>query len=124
MATNPIESALGWVKDQATFLQTLLVDTLHWPADEKVERVADIAFGWSEDDLRSQGLLESQLQEGQVWQVQPFRTDQPWGIFLLEFNRPDLFSAKGGMTGATGVLRKVLRGLVPSRRRDPELKAW
>src|SRR5262249_44737964 len=34
------------------------------------------------------------------------------------------FTARGGLTGATGALRKVLRGLVPSRRRDPDLQSW
>jgi type I restriction-modification system DNA methylase subunit len=119
-----IEAALSRVTDQASFLQKLLIETLDWPADETIERVADIAYGWSDDDLRSQGMVRGQLQEGQVWQFQPFRADQPWGIFLLQFNRADLFGSRGGLTGATGVLRKVLRGLVPSRRRDPALKAW
>ena len=119
-----IETALGRVTDQASFLQSFLVDALDWPVGDSIERVERISYGWSDDELRSQGLVRDQLQEGSVWQLQPFHTDQPWGIFLLEFNRPDLFGAKGNLTRATGLLRKVLRGLVPSRRRDPALATW
>ena len=125
IAAHEIEQTINRVQDQAGFLQKLLVETLDWPpGNEKIERVSDIAYGWSADDLRGQGLVRSQLQDGQVWQFQPFRSDQPWGIFLLEFNRPDLFVDRSGLTGATSVLRKVLRGLVSSRRGDASLKNW
>lgn len=119
-----IESALGRVKDQGSFLCDLLTDTLDWPVAESIERVEDIAYGWSDDDLQSQGLIRSELEDGQAWQFQPFRGDQPWGIFLLQFSRPAPFTARGGLTGATGVLRKILRGLVPKARRNPALKSW
>src|SRR5205085_7625441 len=46
---------------------------------------------------------------------QPFRNGQPWGVFLLEFTNGKIYRS---------VLRQVLRGLVPSRRRDPSLTAW
>jgi hypothetical protein len=111
------------VTDHATLLNALLAETLDWPLADKIARIDDIAYGWSQEELRAQD-LEKHLLAGQVWQIQPFRTHQPWGIFLLEFKRSDLFGSKGAMTGATGLLRKVLRGLVPSRRRDPALSAW
>ncbi len=120
---HDIEAALKRVKDQESFLQELLVRTLEWPLDEQIERIDDIAYGWSADDLRAQS-LNAQLLEGQIWQVQPLRQGQPWGIFLLQFRRPDHFGSKHGLTGTTGTLRKVLRGLVPCRRRDPRLSAW
>jgi hypothetical protein len=49
-----------------------------------MEKIPDIAYGWSADDLRAQG-LEKHLPDGQIWQIQPFRNQQPWGIFLLEY---------------------------------------
>ena len=49
---------------------------------------------------------------------------QPWGVFLLEFASDAHFTTRGGLYGATGTLREVLRGLVPSRKRDPGLPEW
>jgi hypothetical protein len=39
--------------------------------------------------------------------------DNPWGIFLIEFKHADAFTTGRGMTGP---LRRILRGLVPSKR--------
>jgi hypothetical protein len=122
-APHEIEAALKRVKDQESFLQALLAETLEWPIAERIERVEDIAYGWSEEDLRAQE-LSAQLVDGQIWQFQPFRAGQPWGIFLLQFRRPEHFGSRHGLTGTAGTLRRVLRGLVPSRRRDPGLTAW
>jgi len=103
-----IAQALAEVSDRTSLLQRLLAQTLEWPIEDHVQKIDDIAYGWTQDDLRGQG-LETHLPDGQAWQFQPFRSEQPWGIFLLEFKRADLFGTKGTMTGATGVLRKVLR---------------
>ncbi len=124
MATPPqIQRTLDRVHDRATFLQTFLAETLDWPIDQGIEDPEEITYAWGEDDLRTQG-LDRQLVDAQVRQFRPFRTGQPWGIFLLEFRSPHHFDAAHGLAGATGTLRKVLRGLVPSRRRDPALAAW
>ncbi len=103
--------------------QRVAAGALEWPHEEDAEKIDDIGYGWSQDDLRISG-LERQILDGQVWQIQPFRGDQPWGIFLLEFNRPDFFGPRGALSGATGTLRKILRGLVPSRRGNPALRSW
>jgi hypothetical protein len=124
MATGQqIKEAVGRVKDQRGFLRGLLADTLDWPIPEQIEDVQDLGYGWTAEDLRAQG-LERHLLDGQVWQIQALRHGQPWGIFLLELKDPAHFKARGGFAGATATLRKVLRGLVPTRRRDPALMAW
>ncbi len=115
-----IEHALRDVRDQASFVQRLLIDALGWPIDESAAEVNDIAYYWSQDDLRASG-LEKNLVDGQIWQIQPLAGNQPWGVFLLEFKRPDAFVTGRGMAGP---LRKVLRGLVPSRRKDPGARSW
>src|SRR5205085_2796738 len=111
------------VHDRASFLQEFLAETLGWPIEQGIENPESISYAWSGDELQTQGLARHFV-DGQVRQLRPFHTGQPWGIFLLEFQLPHHFDTTHGLTGATGTLRKVLRGLVPSRRRDPSLAAW
>src|SRR5690606_10594252 len=117
---SQIEDALGAIRDQRSFFERLLRDTLEWPVDPDAESIEEIAYRWSAEDLRAEGLTKH-LIEGQVWQIPPFRSDQPWGVFILEFKHPEVFRADRGMAGT---LRKVLRGLVSSRRRQGNLPAW
>ncbi len=66
--------------------------------------------------------MDKHILEGQVWQIQPMLSGQQvWGIFILEFMNPDVF-IKG--KGITGLLRKVLKGLVPGRRKSSNLPSW
>lgn len=124
MATpTDIERAVRQVTDQESFVRGLLAETLEWEIPEGVERVEDISLGWSADELRARG-LESRLVSGHAWQIQALRHGQPWGIFLLEFASAAPFATRGGLSGATGTLRQVLRGLVPFRRHDSGLPAW
>ena len=117
--SQEIQQALSRVKDQQAFFKELLGQTLAWPtADAK--QVGEIAYGWSAQDLNASG-LDSQLVEGSIWQLQPAAKDQPWGVFVLEFKSEDSLSPRRGMAG---VLRKVLRGLISSRRKDPKLPSW
>ena len=108
-----IEKAIHQVKDQASFLQGLLADTLEWPIPEEIEDLHELAYGWTQEDLRAQG-LERHLLDGHVWQIQ-LRAGQPWGIFVVEFAHDQVYQT---------ALRQVLRGLVPSRRRVHNLPAW
>ena len=117
---HDLEIALQATRDRGSFLKNLLIDALEWPVPDHVESPEEIAFSWSAADLRTDGLDKS-LVDGQVWQIQSFRGNQPWGIFLLEFRQPDAFISGRGLTGP---LRKVLRGLVPSRRQNPDLASW
>jgi hypothetical protein len=123
VTAQKIEQAIHRVKDQSSFVQGLLAETLEWPIPEKIEAIPDLSYDWDETNLRAQG-LDLHLVEGQAWQIRSLRHGQPWGIFLLQFESEGHFAAQGGLSGATGTLRKVLRGLVPSRRRDPSLQEW
>lgn len=114
-----IATAVSRVHDQESFFKTLLAEQLGWPTGN-ISEIGDIAYGWSADDLSAAELNKS-LIDGNVWQIQPAEQGQPWGIFILEFKNPDALSPRRGMAG---VLRKVLRGLVASRRRDPKLPSW
>jgi len=115
-----IQQALERVRDQRSFLQALLIDALGWEVPEVAERIEDIAFGWSQEELRTAD-LSKHLLDGSVWQLQSLRKDQPWGVFILEFKNDDAFTTGRGLAGP---LRKVLRGLVPSRRKDAGAKSW
>ena len=114
-----LQDALPRVVDQQSFFKVLLGSTLDWPTQD-VDRIEDIAYGWTGNDLRAADLNRTLL-DGSVWQIQPAVTSQPWGIFVLRFNRPDLLSPHQGMAGT---LRAVLRGLVGSRRKDAQLPSW
>ena len=120
MATKTdIEHAIAKVQDQQSFFRGLLAETLDWPVGDATD-IGEIAYGWSEQDLNAAD-LKRHLVEGSAWQIQPSAKDQPWGVFALEFRHEDALSPGRGMAG---ILRKVLRGLVGSRRRDPKLPAW
>jgi len=115
-----IYQALQKVHDQRTFLNDLLLDSLEWPVEEGIENIEDISFVWTGEELRAMD-LDEHIAEGEILQLRNFRVDQPWGIFILEFRSPDIFT-KG--RGIITPLRKVLRGLVPSRRKTPHLASW
>jgi hypothetical protein len=117
--TKQIESALGKCVDQPSFFRFLLNDALEWPVSD-AQKIEDISFGWSAAELQAAG-IERQLVEGPIWQIQPLEQGQPWGIFVLEFKHADALSPRRGMAG---VLRRVLRGLVASRRKDPSRPSW
>ncbi len=114
-----IESAVKCARDQRAFIQDLLIDALGWDIDEQAEDIEEISFEWSADELRAEGLAKH-LVDGTIRQIRPM-AGNPWGIFILEFNRPDVFATGRGMTGP---LRKVLRGLVPSKKKKSSLASF
>jgi hypothetical protein len=114
-----IQAALSQVRDEQSFFERLLGGTLGWPVGD-VREIEDIAYAWSDEDLHAAD-LERRVVEGRAWQLQPLVENQPWGIFLLEFKQPDALGTRGGMAGT---LRKVLRGLVASRRKAAALPSW
>lgn len=114
-----IQSALSRVRDQPSFFQILLDDTLRWPVGDAQE-IEDLAYSWSGEELRAAD-LERRVVEGRAWQIQPLVQNQPWGIFVLEFKNPDALGTRGGMAGT---LRKVLRGVVASRQKASGLPSW
>ncbi|MDP2897028.1 MAG: N-6 DNA methylase [bacterium] len=115
-----LQKAIPIVKDQASFVQELLVGALGWPIEGGIEDLEDISYLWTSDELQVEG-LDERIRDGRVWQVQPLLANQPWGVFVLQFANPDVFVKGRGMTG---LLRKVLRNLVPRRQRSSDLPAW
>jgi hypothetical protein len=119
ISPTDIATALKNVRDQKTFLNDLLAETLNWPVSAGVTTTSEITYEWSEDELRARD-LNQKLVEGSIHQLK-LAGDQTWGIFILEFKRQDVFTADRGMTGT---LRKVLRGLVKSRNKPSTQPAW
>lgn len=116
---HDIETAIRETRDQKTFIQRLLIDALEWEIDERATDIEDISFDWSTTDLRAEG-LDKKIADGTIRQLRPMG-DNPWGIFLIEFNHPDAFTTGRGMTGP---LRRILRGLVPSKRKQSHLASF
>lgn len=114
-----IEKAIHKVDSQSAFIQELLIDALGWEIDEGTVDIEDISFEWSSEELRADG-LDAHLADGIIRQIRPVGNN-PWGIFILEFKRPGIFTTGRGMTG---ILRTVLRGLVPSKRKKSSLASF
>jgi hypothetical protein len=112
------EEALAKVTDESSFIQKLLIEALDWPIEGK--RVDDVSYQWSEKELRAAG-LEAKVVDSRIFQIANLDPNQPWGVFVIEFKHSDAFLAERGMTG---VLRQVLRGLVPSARKDASQPSW
>jgi len=117
-----IQQAIADVRDQASFIQRLLIDTLGWPVDQHAQCVDDIAYEWTAGELRADD-LDRHVVDNRICQLQPpADPPMPWGVFIVEFNSPDAFTTGRGMTGP---LRRILRGLVPKARGRPShLPAW
>ncbi|MCY3845726.1 MAG: Eco57I restriction-modification methylase domain-containing protein [Acidobacteria bacterium] len=115
-----VEQAVRRVTDQATFVQALLVEALGWPIDASVHAISDVAYEWSDEELRLSG-LRANIVDGKAYQI--VLPGNPWGIFIFEFRNPDVFATGRGMTG---VLRRALQGLTVKKRgsRDPNLAAF
>jgi len=114
-----IEQAVKRVRNQKAFIQDLLIDALGWDIEERAEDVEEISFEWSAEELRADG-LDKHIVDGTIRQIRPFKGN-PWGIFILEFKNPDVFATGRGMTGT---LRRVLRGLVPSKKKRSSLASF
>jgi hypothetical protein len=86
---------------------------LEWPIQDC--EPDDLTFEWSADTLRVSEQHAAALSDGTVRQLRSMTSNQPWGIFLVEFNDDRIHR---------GALREILRGLAANRRRDPSLPAW
>lgn len=115
--TAQIKAALAKTTDQASFLR-LLSQTLGWPIEGK--SIEDVSYTWSDKELRAGG-LQARIVDSRILQIANLDPTQPWGVFVIEFKHPGAFLAERGLTG---VLRQVLRGLVPSKRKDASQPAW
>ena len=95
-------------------LLAFLRDDLDWPLPEDA-LLDDLTFNWSNGDLRLGEKASQKLKGGVVRQLRPMHASQPWGIFLVEFADVQIYRT---------ALRQILRGLVPSRRKDASLAGW
>src|SRR5258706_3444636 len=115
---NRIESVLQQVKDEASFIQKLLIDTLDWPINPDVKSVESIGYDWSNEDLNAKG-TDKKVVDGQIRQL--VLEGCPWAVFLVEFKNPDVFQSARRMTVP---LRQMLSGLVPKQRKSAHLPSF
>src|ERR1700680_5017117 len=108
-----LEAALPRCRDQQSFFEELLHKTLEWPIPQ-IGTVEEISYSLRAGELQAAG-IEQQVVDARAWQIQRLETNQPWGVFVLEFKRPNAISSRRGMAGA---LRKILRGVGGAPRRD------
>ncbi|MBM2831984.1 MAG: hypothetical protein HW414_1036 [Dehalococcoidia bacterium] len=112
---NTLKNGVDRIRAVTDFPSLLdyLRDELEWPVEDC--EPDELTFEWSADTLHVAERHADALAGGQVRQVRSMAPDQPWGIFLVEFNDDRVH---------TGLLREILRGLVANRRRDPHLPTW
>jgi hypothetical protein len=108
-----LDTAVQGVRDFPSLLK-LLGDELKWPIPDE-PTVEDVTFDWNPGELRIQDSQAQRLKSGVVRQLRPLVSNQPFGIFHIEFTDAQVYRT---------ALRHVVRGLVPTRRRDPALQAW
>ena len=118
VAPERIRDSLLNVSDQASFIQTLLIDTLAWEIPERAKKVADLGYEWdAEDDLKLDEADRRNLADTDIIQIPiPGDTDLfgeatagKWGVFIIPFKNA-IFLEKG--RGLTSPLRTMLRQLV------------
>jgi hypothetical protein len=115
--TERIETALHAARDFESFAHGLLRNCLNWPIERNIAKPDELGYPWSADELNAPE-TELKLLAREIL-LAP-RSEQPYGIFLLEFREQQVLETRGLATP----LRKVLRGLVAGRRKDPSLHSW
>jgi Eco57I restriction-modification methylase len=108
-----LEDAVHNVSDYPT-LAALLAGHLDWEINAEATQ-DDVTFDWSGDELKLPKSSAQRLNGGIVRQLRLPVSNAPWGIFFVEFAQRNVYRT---------VLRQVLRGLVPRRRREANLPAW
>jgi len=106
-------SSVQNVRDFSSLLN-LLRNDLSWPLPDNPTS-EDITFDWRPGELRLPDSEAQRFRDGIVQQIRPLVSNQPFGIFYVEFADAQVYRT---------ALRHVVRGLVPNRRRDPALQAW
>lgn len=101
MASN-ISDRIATIRDFPSLLRYLQED-LDWPVE--LEEIEELTFDYSASEL---GLEEScKVAIKEIKQIRPFTSNQPWGVFWIEFEKRHL---------PVMVLRRILRELVPRKR--------
>ncbi|RPF55266.1 N-6 DNA methylase [Aquisalibacillus elongatus] len=107
---NLVESNISKIKDLDSLLE-YLVDELEWPILLDEIEPEEYSFNYDPVDFN----LSSEF-GAEINQLRPLVQDQPWGIFIVEFEHKNL---------PISALRKILFGLVPSKRNnDSESPKW
>ncbi|HLG16057.1 MAG TPA: DNA methyltransferase [Blastocatellia bacterium] len=110
---NLDETAIQQVSDYFSLMR-LLSEKLDWEIDPQAAQ-DEVTFDWSGDELHLSESSAQRLNGGVVRQLRLPVSNSPWGIFFVEFDEQNVYRT---------VLRQVLRGLVPKRRREPNPPAW
>jgi len=101
------------IKDLDSLLGFLRED-MYWDLPEA--SIDDVSFEWTGLDLNLSEDINIKLKGGLIRQLQPFATNQPWGIFVVEFATREV---------SIITLRQILRCFVAKRRgARPDLPAW
>jgi len=94
---------------------SFLQDKLNWPIKEEFSKES-LTYEFLPEELRIEEKQLRCLKGDSIYQLIPFTKEQPWGIFFLELNNPEVY---------TTFLRRILRGLVPSNRKKSSiLPTW
>lgn len=112
-----IEAAIAGTVDAPSFVSRVLIDTLQWPVPKDAS-VEDIAYDYTPEELGAPKLNQKNT-AGVIRQI--VLPGCPWGIFILEFKHPDVFTTGRGLTG---LLRHLLQRLVSHGRRNPKLPSF
>jgi hypothetical protein len=97
-----IAEDIGKIRDFETLLK-YLQKNLDWPID--LEEIEELTFEYQPEEL---GLDEEcRVRIKEIKHLRPFSTNQPWGIFWIEFENRHL---------PVVVMRRILRALVPKKR--------
>ena len=109
----------GGIETIASFDQLLpfLRDELDWPIEENDFEVDDVTFEY--DAAKDLGLKDDDIAHiREIRQLRPLETDQPWGIFFVNFEDCKI---------PVGVLKRILGGLTLKKRQSnnkAEQKGW
>lgn len=94
-----------------------LRNELDWPIEEADFEIDDLTFEY--DAAKDLGLKEDDITHiREIRQLRPLETDQPWGIFFVNFEDRNI---------PVGVLKRVLGGLTLKKRQSSnkaEQKGW
>ena len=87
---------------------------LGWNIDvESFDTVEDFSYEFTAEDL---GITEESFAKIRTLrQLRPFDAHQKWGLFCIEFDSSRF---------EVSALRKILSGLIPRRRKDPNAPVW
>ena len=88
-----------------------LRDELDWPIE--AENVDELTFDYRAEELGLDPQHKVKIES--IKQLRPLADGQPWGIFYIQFEDKRL---------PVGVLRRILKALIPKRQQDPSQPVW